>query len=283
MKQKQLINPFIFLLAPVLATALGMITVRSMEIPISVYYPNVLGIIIGFPLFYYLAPLWSDRKINLVYGLSVLAIVLFMAGFLFPGPRDVHRWLTIGNFNVNIAMVVLPVVLYCLHQLLHEQRIPHGIFLYACIGVILGFQPDAGEATAFGLAGLVVFFRNKVNLSAKLFSVVVAGIMIFLAWNRVDLLESVEYVEEALYLIASLGPLGILGMTVVSILIFVPFIYMSFKRVETVRTLSIAFIVYLSASFIVTEFGHFPVPVLGAGASSVIGWFLMLSFVYRPH
>lgn len=282
MKQKQL-NPFIFLLAPILALILGMVTVYSMEIPVDVYYPNILGIVIGFPIFYYLSPRWTDKNLNLVYGLSAASLFLFMAGFLFPGPRDVHRWLTVGNFNVNIAMLVLPIVLYCLHQLLHEKKILHGIVLYACIGTILGFQPDAGQATAFGLAGLVVFFRNKINVTSKLFAVVVAGITIFLAWNRVDLLESVEYVEEAIYLIASMGPLGILGIIIVSLLLFAPFVYMSFKRVETVRTLSIAFIVYLSASFVVTELGHYPVPVLGAGASSVIGWFLMLSFVFRPH
>ena len=45
--------------------------------------------------------------------------------------------------------------------------------------------------------------------------------------------------------------------------------------------LSISFIVYLLASLVVTELGHFPVPVIGAGFSSVFGWFLMLSFIYK--
>ena len=282
MKTKH-VNPFIFFIGPILAVLLGMTTVHSMGIPLEVFYPNVFGVVIGIPIVFCFSPRWTDHKTNLVYILSIFSLFLFVLGFLFPGPRDVHRWLTIGPLSINIAMLVLPVVLFCLQQLVHEKKHLHGFVLFAFIGTILGFQPDAGQATAFGLAGLVIFFRNKLPISQRAAAVVIAAVTIFLAWDRVDLLEPVEYVEDIIYMIASFGPLGIAGITLVSLLLFAPFVYMSFKRIETVRTLSIAFIVYLSASFLVTELGHYPVPVLGAGASSVIGWFLMLSFVFRPY
>lgn len=282
MKTKH-INPFIFFIGPFLAILLGMYTVYSMGIPVDVFYPNIFGFVLGIPIVLYLAPKWSDKKENLVVILSIISLFLFVAGFLFPGPRDVHRWLTLGPINVNIAMLVLPVVLFCLQQLVHEKKVLHGFVLFAFVGTILGFQPDAGQATAFGLAGVVIFCRNKLSIWLKLGSVLLAAVTIFLAWNRVDLLEPVEYVEEIIYMIASLGPIGIFSLIVVSILLFAPFVYMSFKRIETVRTLSVAFIVYLSASFLVTELGHYPVPIVGAGASAVVGWFLMLSFVFRPY
>ena len=56
---------------------------------------------------------------------------------------------------------------------------------------------------------------------------------------------------------------------------------MEFKRIETVRVLSTAFIVYIATSMIIAVFGHYPVMVMGAEASSVVGWYLMLSFVLR--
>jgi cell division protein FtsW (lipid II flippase) len=279
MKQKSL-NPFIFFIGPILAVILSLFTMYSLEMPLEVFYPNIVALALGITIVFFLTPKWSDHNLNLVYILSAVTLALFIAGFLFPGPRDVHRWIAIGPVNINIAMWTLPIALYCLHQLLHEKKILHGIILF---GSILGFQPDAGQATAFCLAALVVFFRNKINFTFKLGALAIAIVSIFFAWNTVDLLEPVEYVEDVLYMIASLGPVAIAAMTVVSLLLFAPFVYMSFKRIERVRTLSIAFIVYLSASFVVTELGHYPVPVLGAGASSVIGWFLMLSFVFRPY
>jgi cell division protein FtsW (lipid II flippase) len=254
-----------------------------LEMPVDVFYPNILGIVLGLGIVYFLTPKWGDHNINLVYQLSTISIAVFLIGFLFPGPRDVHRWILWGPVSINIAMWTLPVVLYCLHQLLHEKRVIHGLILFASIVTILGLQPDAGQTTAFALAGLVVFFRNKIGAIYKLAALTAAIATIFLAWSTVDLLEPVEYVEDIFYMIAALGPVGLAAMTIVSLLLFAPFIYMSFKRIETVRTLSVAFIVYLSASFIVTEFGHYPVPLFGAGASSVVGWFLMFSFVFRPY
>jgi hypothetical protein len=53
-------------------------------------------------------------------------------------------------------------------------------------------------------------------------------------------------------------------------LLFVPFIQKPCAR------LHLSFIVYLMAAFAVTEIGNFPVPVIGAGASAILGWYLML-------
>lgn len=271
----------LFFIGPILAAVFGMYTVRTMDIPMDVFYPNWIGIIIGIPLVLLMAPRWSDRRPALVMQLAFVSLILLLACFLFPGPSEVHRWIMMGPVTINVSMIVLPFILYCLHQMLHTKKFLHGVILYGATAIILGFQPDAGQATAFSLSALVLFFYNKMDIKLRTAAVLIAGISIFLAWNRVDLLEPVEYVEDIFYLMSALGPIGILGIFVISVLLFVPFIIMSFRRVETVRVLSISFIVYLSTSLIITEFGHYPVPVMGAGVSSVLGWFLMLSFVYR--
>ncbi len=268
-------------IGPILAVIFGMYTVYVMGIPVEVFYPNLVATIIGIPLVFLLAPRWSDKRPGLVLQLSFISILLLLLCFFFPGPSEVYRWIMIGSININVSMIMLPIVLYCIHQLLHEKKYLHGVILFAAIATILGFQPDAGQTTTFALAALVLFFRNKMNAKIRAGAILIAIVTAGLAWNRVDLLEPVEYVEDIFTLMESLGPLGYIGMVGISLLLFLPFAYMSLKRIETVRTLSISFIVYLSSAFIITEFGHYPPPVMGAGASPVIGWFLMLSFVFR--
>lgn len=277
------ITSVLFFIGPLVAALFGMYTVSKMDIPMNVFYPNLIGVALGIPLVLFMAPRWSDRKPMLVMQLAFISLLLLLACFLFPGPDEVHRWIMFGPVTLNVSMIVLPFILYCLHQLLHTKKFWHGFILFGAAATILGFQPDAGQATAFGLSALVLFFYNKMDGRLRLSAVVISAVTIYLAWNRVDLLEPVEYVEDVFYLMASLGPIGLIAIVLISLLLFAPFIFMSFKRIETVRVLSISFIVYLSASLVITEFGHYPVPVMGAGVSSVLGWFLMLSFVFRPN
>ena len=275
--------PLLLFIGPLLAAVLGIFTVISMEIPYDVFYPNLLGVLLGIPMVVFGWNLFHDKKLTSVTQVSAASLFLLLVCFMFPGPADVHRWITFGSISINVSLIMLPAVLYCLHQFLHEKKILHGIVLFAATSLILGFQPDAGQATAFCLAGLVIFFYNHIDKKIKFAAFAIAFAAIVLAWLRVDLIEPVEYVEEIIYLISAFGPLGYLGIVIVSIFLFLPFIFLSLKRIETVRVLSISFIVYLATAFVMTEFGHYPVPVMGAGFSSVIGWYMMLMFVFRPY
>lgn len=271
----------LFLLGPILATVFGMFTVNQMEIPVSVFYPNLVGILIGIAIVALMSSRWKDKRPALVMQISFISLLLLLACFLFPGQNEVHRWINAGSFSIEISMIVLPLLLWCLHQFLHEKKFLHGSILFAATATILGFQPDASQVTAFCLAGLVLFFNNKMNIKFRAASILIAAITIALAWNRVDLLEPIEYVEDIFEMMVSMGPLGIVGVFVCSLALIIPFILMEFKRVETVRVLSTAFIVYLATSMVIAVFGNYPVMVMGAGASSVVGWYLMLSFVLR--
>ncbi|MBC7428333.1 MAG: hypothetical protein H7336_06960 [Bacteriovorax sp.] len=271
----------LFFIGPVLGTLFGMYTVKQMDIPISVFFPNVIGILIGIVLVLYLSNRWKDKRPIQVMQISFISLALLLACFLFPGQNEVHRWINVGQFGVEVSMIVIPLILWCLHQFLHDKKFLHGTVLFAATATILGFQPDASQVTAFCLAGLVLFFNNKMEIKFRVAAFFIAAITIFLAWNRVDLLEPIEYVEDIFEMMVSMGPVGIVGIFICSLALIIPFILMEFKRIETVRVLSTAFIVYLATSMIIAVFGHYPVMVMGAGASSVVGWYLMLSFVLR--
>ncbi|MBC7713396.1 MAG: FtsW/RodA/SpoVE family cell cycle protein [Rhizobacter sp.] len=271
----------LFFIPPILATLFGIYTVVQNGIPASVFYPNIIGILIGIILMLYLSNRWKDKRPTQVMQISFISLFLLLACFLFPGEHEVHRWIRIGGFGIEISMIVIPLALWCIYQLLHDKYFLHSIVLFAATVMILAFQPDASQTTALSLAGLVLFFKSKTDIKYRLASVVIAAVALYYVWTRVDLLDPIEYVEDIFEMMVSLGPVGIAGLFICSVALIVPFILMEFKRIETVRTLSTSFIVYLAASMIIAVFGHYPVMVMGAGASSVVGWYLMLSFVLR--
>ena len=167
--------------------------------------------------------------------------------------------------------------------MLDAKRFLSSLVLFGVLSTILYFQPDAGQATVFNLSTLVLFLYNNTNIKIRLTAIIIFSLSIYLSWHKIDLLEPVSYVEDILHLIKDLGFIGITGIIIVLIFLFLPFIFTSFNHIRSVKILSASFIIYLLSSLVVTELGHFPVPVIGAGFSSVFGWFLMLSFIYKSN
>jgi cell division protein FtsW (lipid II flippase) len=277
MPKKNSISIFYFL-GPIIATISGMMTVKSYAMPISLFYPNLAAIILGILISLWIMFKWHEVKFTQIKVMSIISVVLLLSSFLFPGQINVHRWISISSFNLNISMIVLPVILFGLNYLLQSKYFLYAIILFLITGISLTYQPDAGQATSFVLAALVLFAINKSNIPLFLGVFFTAAIIIAMSWLRVDLLEPVEYVEEILYMIRSFGPIGYLAILVTAVFSFYPFISIMIMLRNKNRALAIAFIVYLLSTFVVTEFGHYPVPLMGAGASPVIGWYLMLAF-----
>lgn len=167
--------------------------------------------------------------------------------------------------------------------MIDAKKFLYSLILFVVVSTILCLQPDAGQATVFNLSALVLFLYNNKKIKLRLTVIIISALTIYLSWHQTDLLEPVSYVEDILYLTKDLGFTGIAGIVIVLIFLFIPFILTSFNQIRSVKILSASFIIYLLSSVIVTELGHFPVPVIGAGFSSVFGWFLMLSFVYKAN
>lgn len=255
-----------------------MYTVRSYDIPANVFYPNIAAVLLGVLISIGIILKWHHVLFSQIKILSLLAVLLLLSSFLFSGQVNVHRWISVASFKFNVSMFVLPVILFCLHSFLHSGYFLYAILLFVSTGIILTVQPDAGQATSFALAALVLFAINKSNYGL-LFGVFITSLMmIMLSWQRVDLLEPVDYVEEILYMIRGQGLVGYSALLVTAIFIFYPFLRMVSRQKNP---LPLAYIIYLLSSFVVTEFGHYPVPLLGAGASAVIGWYLMLGFAFK--
>ncbi|MDD4974147.1 MAG: hypothetical protein PHY93_07330 [Bacteriovorax sp.] len=282
MLKKNSISIFYFL-GPIIGTMTGMMTVKSYAMPISLFYPNLVAIILGILVSLSIMFKWHEVNFMQIKVMTIVSILLLLSSFIFPGQINVHRWISISSLNINISMIVLPIILFGLNYFLQSKYFLYAIILFWVTALSLTYQPDAGQVTSFVLAALILFAINKSNLPLFLGVFFTAAIIFGMSWLRVDLLEPVEYVEEILYMIRSFGPIGYFAILVTAVFSFYPFVYISTKLRSNKennqgQALTMAFIVYLLSTFVVTEFGHYPVPLLGAGAAPVIGWYLMLAF-----
>ena len=91
---------------------------------------------------------------------------------------------------------------------------------------------------------------------------------------------------KALHLIGNSGLIGVAAIIISIGSVLAPVggeILWNVGKERASAILPLAFFGYLIAQFAVTEIGFFPVPVLGAGASPVIGWYLMAGLILARH
>ena len=201
------------------------------------------------------------------------------ASLLFPGIDGVHRWLPIGPTHLNVSMAFVPIILYAIGTTLsHKAFLP--IALVIGVSIIHVLQPDAGQATTFGSAAIVIFLlTNGVPFYVRCIGIVVIATGMMWTWRQTDALPAVEYVEHILHLAASMGIYGIALITIAITSLLAPILYTLLLRQKISSEndiLATAFAVYLVAAFGVTEMGNYPVPIIGAGASSVLGWYFII-------
>ena len=86
-------------------------------------------------------------------------ILLILAAALFgPEAGGVRRWVKLGPFNVNAAMLVLPSMLV----LLGETACFYPLLL--CAAAILSIQPDASQMTALAVAAVPLLHQRICTL-----------------------------------------------------------------------------------------------------------------------
>jgi hypothetical protein len=186
---------------------------------------------------------------------AFLGVALTAATLLAPGLEGVHRWLG----PLQMSPLAAPWVLSAL-----TQGRPSAVPLALVLQAVHVAQPDAGQATAFGIAAMVAAARRRVALPL--------AAMAALAWMRPDPLAPVPHVELILGL--AWAVVGVGAPLALALLVAAPL-----GRLD--RT-GVAMALYLGAAVAVTGIGAFPVPVLGFGAAHVVGAWTALGLIARP-
>ncbi|WP_369058590.1 FtsW/RodA/SpoVE family cell cycle protein [Caulobacter sp. 73W] len=209
-----------------------------------------------------------DRSaLSLRAQVTVMALSLFaVAGTaLFGVSMDgATRWIGVGPVLLHPASLALPAAAW-VFALRPATLLTAS--LCAGIAVALALQPDGGAAFAFALAAVARLggHRGRLDLAAAAVAVVAAA----WAWTRPDSLPAVSYVEEVVSAaFATAPPVGLFAVLMLALLP-APFLFIGLKR----RAVAPLVLGGLWAGFVLASiFGNYPAPVIGYGASPLLGW-----------
>jgi cell division protein FtsW (lipid II flippase) len=213
---------------------------------------------------------------------TVAALLLLTATLVQPGLDGVRRWVPLGPLQLHAAFIALPVLLVVLARLREAgtQRIAAWCTLAATTvaAIVLALQPDASQATAFGVAVCVLLFRRRTGASTDWIAAGVILLGALAAWTRPDPLASVPYVEGIVGLAGNLGTVCLVSSLLALALLPIPFIADALARPRD-DSASLAVAVYSGVVSSMPLVGPYPVPVLGFGLSPLVGYFGVLGWI----
>jgi cell division protein FtsW (lipid II flippase) len=264
-------KPLPFLIFSIIPALLfGTYTMAYFEVPRSLWMMNLGFGLIGIALqwvFFRFRPVFN--KVN-PYPMILVSILLLLLTFWDDGLKDVHRWVSIGNFKLNIGLIVSPLILIQINKM--EINI-HAILVALLVVIIFLFQPDASLVTAFSAAAVILLFRKNISNSTRSFILLFAMGASVLAWSRLDSLPPVNYVEGIMSLAWEIS--SILAICSIFSLVLLPLPFFALPSKEN-RILAFSLGVYFSLILLATLLGNFPVMVMGYGISPIIGYFIGL-------
>lgn len=264
-----------FLMLP--AIILGIYAMISNGVATSIWLQNILiwlvGTVMG-SIYLLFTKKKQFSKGNMF--LNTVLIALLVLPFLFDGIEGVHRWVTVGPINIYIASVVLPFFIIQLWKLALHNREGYTLGLVFITLLLLVFQPDAGQLTAFACASAIIVWKKIGTGMIRIFSIVLITIFVIYSWVFLDELAPISYVEDIIFLVADLGMiwfvLGILSL----LLLLLPFVLVGKKNI-----ISITVGVYFLMAMLVTFFGNFPLPIMGYGISPIIGYMIAITWLMK--
>jgi hypothetical protein len=266
-----------FGIAPLFAILLSAYFAHEAGVSNLAFLPNIVGTVIGLSLLAS-SRKWAGLFNRNLFGIAILALFPIFLTLFSEGEENVHRWLTLGPFRLNASMALAPVVIFAICDLLHRNRMA-AMALTACMLMIFIFQPDAGQGTAFAAAlAVLVILDYSLAVATKGLSLIAIGLAGAASWFRSDSLKPVEHVERILHLLAARGFLGMMAAVSSVLLLLAPIVgvaMMGKKSGDRNWSLALSLFAYLATSFLVTEFGFYPVPVIGAGIAPVIGYYFI--------
>jgi hypothetical protein len=271
-------RPIWIFLISLQAMLLGFYGAKMSGVSTKSFITSLVGTVIGMALLLII----TSKKFSLskqAFSVSIFALICTTLTFLSSGFLGVHRWVSLGGLQVNASAALAPLFLWGFAKTLSRAPIS-ALFLLLTSFIIHGLQPDAGQATAIGCAAILLLLTAKsIGTLTRFTGVFMSVTGIVVAWKQPDPLPAVEHVEHAFKLVVNLVPMGtlllVLSLALLTIPLLVPLLQK--KTPKIAKTFAGAIAAYWIATLVVTEFGNFPAPILGAGASPIIGWYLLVA------
>jgi hypothetical protein len=184
------------------------------------------------------------------------------------------RWVRLGGLSLQPSLILLPVMLVAFARSRNELATA-GIVAAAALAI----QPDRAMAgmLAAGLAVLAVLRPDRLVLAALGASL--AGFAVTLA--RPDRLPAAAHVEGVLYSSFEVHLLAGLAVILGLALLLVPAV-IGWFRDPAGRDQYAAFGAVWLAAILAAALGNYPTPLVGYGASAIIGYALSLVALPKP-
>ena len=221
----------------------------------------------------------APSRLRLGLLLLLSAIVMVALPLCFSGLYGVHRWLVIGGVRLHPTSFGIPLFLG-VFRIAEREAGSRLIWLLAfTLGALLIAQPDAAEATGFTLAALAFIVKRGRTVTEWL-GAMFGSFFLIGAWLRADPLGAVPHVEGIVGLAAALNPILAFPAIASLALVVLPFVIVSkYCRDPDSCATALALGVYFVGILLATVSGRFPVPLIGYGASGIIGYFIALAWL----
>lgn len=275
----------LLLLAPLPALTLGVLVMQRSGVSSGIWGQQLAA---GLTLMALCAGLSFAPRIPRPFGSwawaisAVVALLLLVVSLAQPGLEGVRRWVPLGSLQLHAAFVALPVLLVVFGKIVEASPFRNAAWVIpsaaSIAATVLVLQPDPSQASAFGVAVVVLLFRRRSRTSSDWMAAGVVLLAAIAAWTRPDPLTSVPHVEGIVGLAGHLGTAWVVASLLALAMLPMPFVAEAVRTAHRGRAI-LALAVYFAIVSSVPFIRPYPVPLLGFGLSPILGYFAVLGWV----
>lgn len=213
----------------------------------------------------------TDRRVRLGIA-AAAALALFLPLVIGPEVGGVQRWLPAGPVSLHSAALLLPLI-----TVLAAREDKFGPAIMALAGAALALQPDAAALAGLAAASAVLAWLQR---SIAFAVVAAAGVALAIITYNAGTLEPQLFTENVLPHVAERSWFK---AACLAILLFVVPLWHLVIDPQTLRSEGYALAALLTAFGGMAMLAPFPYPLIGYGASSILGFGLALGAASRAN
>lgn len=203
--------------------------------------------------------------VSLVSAFALLGTAIF--GYAI---EDARRWALVGPFFIQVSLVLLPLIALSFARL--QNFWTTLAVIVACIAMAL--QPDRAMAAMLSAAVAVVCWLRPSKLSVGALIVCFLGFLVTLLLP--DKLPAAPYVDHILWTAFDINIIVGLSLWLGCLALITPIFFLPGNERSVIHyTFAASWFVIIAAA----AMGAYPTPIVGYGASAIIGYFLSLIFM----
>jgi len=208
------------------------------------------------------------RSLRLILAAAILVVAVLMltTGVEMQGA---HRWLALGPVLIHPASLLGAPLLWLVAQDADDGWTA-GVAALTILTFGLGFDGAASLAFAVGTTGLLTAARGSWKTLAPLAAL--SWILALWSLTRSQALPRVPYVEDVVPMVWAVAPVLGLAAVMALILLSAPLLWMGWRAQGVGAAVGLAMAGFWIGLSAVNLLGAYPAPVVGYGASPVIGW-----------